>query len=233
MLPVLFFVPFFVRKQMKAHKIINNSLLIIFFFVGIGYGSQDLIDLKIQGITHRSNDISWVTSDIKSTVIQRLKLIQNSSPDNDIRDNAENGLVALGDDETIARLANQLQSGDFALQSTAENKLRLYGREGIIVYLAPLMFLADKARSEYNGGIDRVETDSLHDRAASMIIRAVGRSTAFPIATTAWAKNLSVGEVGIGADHNHDLVRQWWAHNKNAILSRQYSNATWLPSPSE
>jgi len=40
--------------------------------------------------------------------------------------------------------------------------------------------------------------------------------------------------IGLGSDGSAvKSIRLWWEHNKEAVLSRQYAKATWLPSASE
>jgi hypothetical protein len=74
------------------------------------------------------------------------------------------------------------------------------------------------------------------DQSVKSAYNIIAGWSAFPTATRDWAQrmgfNFPLHGIGSNAPENR-LLRKWWEHNKEAILSRQYDKATWLPPASE
>jgi hypothetical protein len=74
------------------------------------------------------------------------------------------------------------------------------------------------------------------DKSTAMMYQILTIYPSFPAETRQWArKEMALAQMNEGGANSeaNQLMRQWWEHNKDAVLSRQYDKATWLPSASE
>ena len=74
-----------------------------------------------------------------------------------------------------------------------------------------------------NAGTDAWEF-SFQDRALHFALQIIKRSTRFPPAARAWVSALHSMPVDPDAQ-----FKDWWEHNKEAVLAKQYEKATWIP----
>ncbi len=141
-------------------------------------------------------------------------------------------LVALGDDETIRDLVNKYNHSFDSPESDAlspesdalspESDALSYGANPeIIPFLAPDLSLPKDAGFRSLGDVG-VLTPRLWS--VSTILLCIAKSSEFPAKTQAWARSRHGNW-----DNTWSAVDQWWTHNKDAVLAKRYSEATWLP----
>jgi hypothetical protein len=207
--------------QLVTHIIRVVSILVLFVLV-LPLRAGDL-DKKIEASLGTAGDWSWVTPENRSTVVETIKQWQTNGNRRVFRygDQLDGALISLNDEDTVREYVNQYHAGN----GQAESELMLYGREQVVIDLSSDLFLSNGTD---RGGGDSYKP-SIRDQSADFIARSITKSTSFPEATRDWAKANGYLPAAISSEKAIASWRAWWEHNKNAILSHRYENATWLP----
>ena len=219
----------------RPHNKISRALIAILWLIGlacvnanepINYSNPSPADLKlIELIASYGKDASWITPDMRPTVIARVKLMMQGSPAQGApdSDSVVRTLLALNDDETVQKLVNEYHAGNTLAEGTLED----YGREGALKYVAEDMFTGSL---KWGGGGD-VIIEPVRIRAATMVANEIANSPSFPQATRDWAIEMryAVGHSLNPGSSECEAMKEWWKHNKAAVMSQQYAQATWLP----
>jgi hypothetical protein len=160
----------------------------------------------------------------------RLLYAELDSPDLSTREGAGESLLQINDKAVSARLAKDFAAGDYS----AELALSHAASAGNLAMIPALIELV------YNGStkIRHSGSDNPHlsnsSQATVWVQRSVARSTLFPEATRTWAELASGQLETIGAMVEDPALvnhfKDWWEHNRTAILAKDYGNATWLPT---
>lgn len=171
-----------------------------------------------------SYDFSWVTPQIRAELIQYASTtsIGNLSKPQFIT--PREALLYLGESSTIKEQMNNYRKAD--------GKENIWGPPDLLPYLVDDLI---HASSENHVGVPG--SYSLMDTSLLGSFEIIYQWTPFPAATRSWAGD-TYRKIGLyyrlGPDSNANrLLRDWWKHNKEAILSRRYDQAAWLPPASE
>jgi hypothetical protein len=168
-------------------------------------------------------DFSWVTPEIRAELIQYAYTTSSNTLPNPQFITSKDALLMLGDPATVQEAVNAYRKADGAESLGGPP-------ESILPYLIDDL---THASSE-----DHIPLGySLMDKSLMCSFAVISSWPAFPAATRAWAAD-SYHKIGLyyllGPNTNANrMMRKWWEHNKEAILSRQYDKATWLPPASE
>jgi len=218
---------------MTEHIKFNLSILIFFVFL-IGFASGQDQELKIQfqkamEAHSEKRDLSWITSEQRKILIQQARNDLNS-PIESVKTSAKDQLTTLDDEAMLQQLANESKAGN----GLSEYILLNYGNEIALKYLTDAIY---NGSSKASGEGDVMGISEM-DAAVLGAFRIIIRSKSFPEETRKWAKKIEYRArttmIGLGSDGSAvKSIRLWWEHNKEAVLSRQYAKATWLPSASE
>lgn len=198
----------------------------ILFSVTLPVGGFDDLDAMVRQkvITpdRDKRDLSWVTPELRAEIIQRLKLhLQDPLR----RGDAEDGLLTLGDEETIERLIRQYHEWDDRAGSSLEES----AREGVVSKL--IDDVSDKTRPETIKGSDVIPA-SRQMLSTTIILASIKRSPVFPERTRLWASHAKdMLQVGFppAQEKVYSQTQEWWSKNKEAVLARRYENASWVP----
>ena len=153
-----------------------------------------------------------------------LQVLGDKLDDWKVRDQVAIALLMSHDTKSIQRLIDKYHSGDPGHISAT---IKSFGNEEVIPRLAGDI---DDGKTKIpaltnpNGDIKHTST--------FIVLRLIGDSTAFPDETKAWAKNLRYLAARYLDFVFPQVVNQfdeWWDHNRNAVVAKQYDQATWLP----
>ena len=168
-------------------------------------------------------DISWITSENRSLVINNL-LEKYSHPELYSLEYIREALVRAGHWDTILGLIENLK--DPKKDTTS---LR-YANEEIIPYLMPLVYTGSTS-AENSSGSDVIRR-SPRSNAIYDVLGKIWQCEEFPQKTQKWAKDMSSNNRSNGPTDEAwvGLITSWWEHNQDAILEKRYKDATWLPT---
>jgi len=168
-----------------------------------------------------SYDFSWVTPQIRAELIQYIHTA-SSLPESDFIP-PKQALLYLDDPATVEEEIYAYRKADGAGSLGGPP-------EAILPYLIEDLTHAS-SENHIPLGV------SLMDASLFCCFRTIIDWPGFPPETKKWADDLSSKlqfYYRIGPDSvANRLMREWWEHNKEAVLSRQYDKATWLPPASE
>ncbi len=196
------------------------------------HAAMDAVDIEIAannttiliGPDHK--DLSLMTPAEREDVLRRLR-IESDNPDANTRNQAEYVLLLQNDDETILRLLKAYHAGDRSSElglSGAANR----GTTAVLPYLIDDIYNGPTTERGKVGA--DVGIYSIRDASSIMFLEDVMRATAFSPETRDWAKAAYNGFRTFSHEQVLTQVKDWWEHNKEAILSKQYDKATWLPT---
>ncbi len=210
-------------NQNMTPKTIATLILIAAALPVAGFDDLDaMVRDKIINPDRDRRDLSWVTPKLRDEIIQRFK---SQLPDPLRNADAEDGLLTLGDDETIERLIRQHHEWDDRAWVTLEAS----AREGVVARL--IGDVTDNTTPKQVEGSDVIPA-SRRRLSTGIILTSIKRSPAFPERTRRWASHAS-DMLGVGFSPAQEQVYsqtlEWWAKNKDAVLARRYENATWVP----
>jgi hypothetical protein len=189
------------------------------------------IETKFIGNLERGRDqfippklakIDWVTPEYRPVVIDYLKK-KSEAPE--YLDRARRVLIALGDDETILAVASE-----FAQDRLNDKSILWQNLNGSsIKYMIPIIYDGSEARKNIGSG-DIIKIQSPRREGITYALTIISASGLFNPNTYSWAAGMEY-EIQDTDDDPHImwLFQQWWEHNKNAIMAKKYSEATWLP----
>ncbi len=202
--------------QRQRHHILGIlSLTLLAPCLGHAQDSPDTIAVRLS----RGQQVfpTEVSPEERPGVILAIKKFLKENPPNQYRNREIEMLVALRDDDTIRDLVNQYHQSPFSQEPFA---LLSATNSEIIQYVAPDLSLPKDAGYLSKGDVV-VPTPRMW--AASLILRCIAKSPEFPAKTRAWAHGTHVKE------DDWSVAEQWWTHNKDAVMAKHYSEATWLP----
>jgi hypothetical protein len=164
-------------------------------------------------------DVNWVTPDIKPEVI---KYLRNKAEDPDFTLRAQRPLFALYDEETVLHVIKQFENGDLdSLQILQANLNRQN-----LKYLIPLIYQGSSTPRDVGFGL----MQSPKRQAIGLFLDNIGLWNGFNGPSINWAMGMKFSMQKIGDDpHIMWLFQQWWEHNREAVLSDRFSEATWVP----
>jgi len=165
---------------------------------------------------HAYRDFSWITPQIRSELIQYAYSRSNDPSMKEIVPTKE-ALFWLGDTATIEEKIKAYHKTDGAQD--------IIGPPDILPYL-----VADLTSAPFEN--HNPLGYSPMDKSLVCCLQTIAQWPAFPAETRKWAQGLraNFGVRGIGPTApENSLVREWWEHNKSAVLARNYADATWLP----
>ena len=219
--------------QIRPHTTMNRLInLILCCGIGTAVGCAEEpfdpnnpsdFDRKVIAFVGSESAVgSWVNNENRDLVIQRLKamrLVPNTKTRDDSIDSA---LVALGDEEATARVAEQRIEGGGGFAASHLTEIAL-------PYMVNALYTAD---SKIIAGGDVIHPSSKQSIVMSFL-SIIRRSRQFPDETRQWAwetlnapRILPEEEVETQAE----LAQQWWEHNEKAVMEKRYRDATWLPA---
>jgi hypothetical protein len=140
-------------------------------------------------------------------------------------------LLALKDEEGIAILAQAYNSGVWpAVVAEADFKMAAgNGDASILPYLIHNIY---NGATQDRGGGDSYRP-SVRDAALMIAADSIAKSPLFPPATRDWA-SLHARDVKkipwVRFEESLAQFKAWWEHNREAVLAKDYANATWLPT---
>jgi hypothetical protein len=181
-------------------------------------GNDKLIAMGAGGPFKRAV-VDWVTPEYRPIVIEYLK---NKAEDPKYLERAQRVLIALGDEEATTSAMKQFDEGTLAQDSVLWQNLKANN----IKYWVPEI---------YEGSDKLIELwprfkQSKRRMATTYLLDTVWNSNIFPEDSMQWAGELHYNIQKIPEDAHIDwLFKQWWEHNKAAILAGRYSEATWIP----
>ncbi|HWB60701.1 MAG TPA: hypothetical protein VG733_14495 [Chthoniobacteraceae bacterium] len=159
----------------------------------------------------------------RTEFLSRIRL-QLDDSDYRSRFQASQLLLILNDEESMGRMIDMYHAG--TLPFAFEN-LRTNGREAIIPWLIPDIY------KDHGGMVEIPGYASLEakEAAACLVLSSIQNSQNLPAGSRSWAKELNLNYGSREIDENQEivLIKEWWAHNKEAITARQYDKATWIP----
>ncbi len=165
--------------------------------------------------------VDWVKPEYRPIVIEYLK---NKAKDPKYSERAQRTLIALDDDPTITTAIKQFDEGTLVEDSVLWQNLRA---EKIKYWVPEIYEGADKLIELWPGF-----KQSRRRIALTYLLDTVGinEGGSFPVPATQWAGHLHYNIQKIPEDTHIDwLFKQWWEHNKEAILAEKFSEATWVP----
>jgi len=214
---------------MKQRKQNMNVKMILTLFLATGVlhvsGFDDLDALVRERITNPdadTQDLTWLTPDLRTKIIQRLK---SRLQDPDRSENAAEALLTLGDEETADRLIQQYHEGD----DRAGRSLERSARESVVAKL--IQDVADKTMPKIVEGSDLIPA-SRRRLSTGIILSGIKQSPVFPERTRLWASHAKdMLQVGFppAQEKVYSQTQEWWSKNKEAVLARRYENASWVP----
>ena len=147
-------------------------------------------------------------------------------------DGASRIFIALGDETGIKLVMEAYDRSSGGGGNAIKDALNA----GNLSLLPYVMEEVDHGSKEWvPTGTDFSPLPSLQFMAAEMIIEAIIRSEKFTPETRAWAEQARRRLGWLYREHYdliYDQLKEWWAHNKTAILAQKYDQATWLPQDS-
>jgi hypothetical protein len=178
--------------------------------------------LRIETVPHSGEDkvLSSLAPDERTELLRRLHA-QLGSPDQDTRIWTGRSLLRLDDEEGIAQLAKNYRAGDLAADQSLDE-----ARESAVRYLIDGVY---NGSDEPRGKSHDWEGPSTKRKSTELTLEAIKRSTAFPAATRAWARE-AFDAYHWGSHRVDQRLKAWWEHNQEAILAKEYGKATWLPA---
>jgi hypothetical protein len=211
----------FITKQLYA-------LFILLSAASISYGDaqSDLYHRLEDTISIHTGqpylDFSWMSPNDRTELIQYINANQNNLPDRQfIR--PDEALFWLGDPTVVQEHVDSYRKADGGDD--------IGGPPDVLPYLVD-----DLTHASSINHIGVPWKHSLMDTSVINAYSIIAQWPAFPVATRAWAQrtryNFPIYGSGPTATAN-SMMREWWEHNKDAVLSRQYDKATWLPPVSE
>jgi hypothetical protein len=174
--------------------------------------------LTVNGSDHAWHDFTWMTSQMRTELIQYAYSRINDQTMK-VFVQPKEILYWLGDVPTIEEEIKAYRKADGARD--------IVGPPDVLPYLIDDL---THASSENHMGVPG--KFSLMDTSVINAFVIIDQWPAFPSATHDWAQRTCVrfGVHGSGPNAlENRLLREWWDHNKNAILARRYADAMWLP----
>jgi len=211
---------------------INKILLFWILSANIVWADIDIIEQKTNELTHSQGSsfhaaIATMTPEMRSAVISKLHDNLNKRRYDEIDQPSYNVLVTLNDEAAIQAMVDAYHQGS----SLGESVLEWSAREGSLGILA---------HDVVNGATDfRSEGDSrtlsIRDQSTLLMLNAIARSEVFSADARAWADKLAKDTFfnRVNFDYANNCTKNWWSHNREAVLSRHYNEATWLPLQDE
>ena len=164
------------------------------------------------------HDFSWMTPQMRTELIEYANAKIHDPAKTDFVPPKE-VLFWLGDTNVLKERVEAYRKADGATN--------IEGPPDVLPYL-----IDDLSHASSENHIGVPGKLSLMDTSVVSAYDIINQWPAFPAATRAWAQRLgyNFGIYGSGPNARENrLLREWWEHNKVAVLSGQYSNATWLP----
>lgn len=217
--------------------VVMNSLFKILLCCAIGatvafaqepFDSNRLSDFdrKVIGLAgHPASEATWFSEQNRDLVIQRLKLMRSMGDYTDRKEYIDITLVSLGDEDATARIAEKSIEGRGGVAAS-------YMTEVALPYMVNAFYTADPNRMIPGDGGD-VGGPSRKEGIMSHFFSIIRRSRLFTDETKQWALenfSLTTGLPKEEVEKKAELAQQWWEHNEEAVMAKDYRNATWLPA---
>ncbi len=162
-----------------------------------------------------NNDRSWLTSEVRAKVHERLLSYEGWS-----RGAVTARLVAAGHEGTIKELvANMLVTGK------SDDILWEYANEEAIPFLMPAIIHGSPDVPQNDGDMAYIGARRGAVHAFLMAIRYCDK---FPPITLQWAEKMEYN-LRYTDDNWIALITSWYEHNEAALLEKRYADATWVP----
>jgi hypothetical protein len=201
-------------------------------FLAIARASADDANDKINAyLEGRAFDASSIPPESRPVVVQRIHEILNGpNVSADTRYTYNYKLAQLGDADGFRGLLETFhgRGGDIG-GIGVEGQLGDFANETLLPLIIPDVF--DPSTEWVSNGTD-VSRAPISYRAAKIALQCLMNSDKFSARTRQWAHEMVSpmrSEPNYSRNRARDLMRQWWEHNKAAVLAKQYDKATWLP----
>jgi hypothetical protein len=203
-------------QRQRHHLLGILSLTLLAPCLGHAQDSIDTIVSRLYKGDHVS--LTDISPEERPQVILAIKKFLKENPTDHYPYPLIEMLVMLRDDETIRDLVNQYNQSPFSREPMA---LGNAANSEIIQYVASDLSFRKWTAPQAEGD---VAVDPPRIWAARLILLCIAKSPEFPAKTQAWAHGMH------GKDDDWWLAaEQWWTHNKDAVMAKHYSEATWLP----
>ena len=170
-----------------------------------------------------SYDFSWVTPRIRADLIRYASTTKSDDLPKPQFISPDEARFYLGDPDII-----QAHVKAYRLADGGEN---MWGPPDVLPYL--MDDLVHASSTDHIGVVGRY---SLMDTSLISSCVIIYQWTPFPEKTRSFAADLSQNllfyKLGPTSKGNL-LMREWWEHNKEAVQSRRYNEANWVPSADE
>lgn len=173
-------------------------------------------DSVFNGEAYLRYDQRWVTPEMRDALIAKARQLADD-PDPKTRLTAQSILIRLGDEASLQAVMDRFHKGDYGIPES----------DALLPYLVNEIYTGET-------GIVRDHMSPM-DIALKEMYNIIGHYASFPEKTREWAlstRHLLSFDRGPGCPANQ-LMRLWWEHNKDAVIAKQYANATWTPSAEE
>jgi hypothetical protein len=169
--------------------------------------------------------LSWITPEIRAQLIQYASTADTHDLPKPQFITPQDALYMLGDKATVEARIRTYHKADGAQD--------IGGPPDVLPYLIGDL---TQASTENHTGVPGHY--SLMDTSVIDIYGIIAQWPAFPAETRKWAGDMQYNFMSYAYGYGPNslanrLMREWWEHNKEAVLSRQYDKATWLPPQNE
>jgi len=217
------------RQTIMRLKIYSNFaiLFLVIFTSCRGDQNDDMYAKYIRMVGSNDyplkSDMSWVTPEIRKILIQKAQLAA-SNPDSNINFGSRMALIELGDKSTIEAYIADYHQGKTGVMPSVQ----------ILPYLIDDLYHGSTYTEPMAPGSGITPSPSIMDSSTATMYKILTVYPFFPRETQEWAKHelmLEGLDKGGPDSKANQTMRAWWEHNKDAILSYRYQDATWLPLP--
>jgi len=181
----------------------------------------------------------------------QIQLFRSELNDPNKKRDAMHALLALNDEQAVSEAIY-----DYFHSPVGGYDLDIYGRELVISKLMSSVLGISNEPLIFGSG-DAPSGLGLRDQATIATLKTISHVDSFPVETRDWARNLAEkatfpttpkdeaiarqvllenGFTPRGHLPKHPtyemavrMLREWWQHNKDAVLSKHCEQATWLP----
>jgi hypothetical protein len=207
-----------------------TAFVIIFAIFSICRG-DDIQDLYVKYISAigstdypQNADMSWVTPELtQSLIIEAKSNLHNSDP---LKGGMANmALIELGDPSTIESYMADYHHGKLSVMPSIQ----------LLPYLIDDLYHGSTQIDAMAPNSDVTAGPSLMDNSTVTMYKIVALYPSFRPEIRAWAKReMATGFSNEGPNSEaNQLMRMWWEHNKEAVLTHEYGKVNWLPTPDQ
>lgn len=207
-------------------KCFNKSILLTLLLLAPFCSGADNVDSLykqyttniLSGDFDERYDQRWVTPEMRQELLIKAREMERSH-DASTSIIAKTALIRLGDEDSIKQCINDFEKSTFAGSNFGFPESQ---------YLLPYL-IAEIYSAPTNPVYREMSPMDLAVQGAYNILR---HYRTFPDEVRTWVKHIRrTIRQGTGpTDPHNQLLRLWWEHNKDAVLSEDYAKATWLPS---